>query len=69
MTYKIHKTPARYNIYGKDTYRVLYKAKTPIKYCSESWELAIDKMFDTLEEAEKSLEQIMKPRDKVIYDI
>jgi hypothetical protein len=69
MTYKISKTPARYNITGKDTYRVLYKAKTPVKYCSESWESATDNCFYSLEDAEACLEQIKKARDKVIYDI
>lgn len=69
MTYKVHKTPARYNVTGKDTYRVLYKTKTPIKWCSESWESAIDEEFYNLEDAEKALAEIKKPRDKVIYDI
>lgn len=69
MTYKIAKTPARYNITGKDTYRVLYKAETPVKYCSESWEGAIDEAFYNLEDAEKALAEIKKPRDKVIYDV
>lgn len=69
MTYKVYKTPAKYNVTGKDTYSILYKAKTPIKYCSESWLRAIDEWFYTLEDAEKALEEIKKPRDKVIYDI
>ena len=69
MTYKVYKTPAKYNITGKDTYSILYKAKTPIKYCSESWLRAIDQYFYNLEDAKKALAEIKKPRDKVIYNI
>lgn len=69
MTYKISKTPARYNIHKVDTYRILYKAKTPVKFCSESWESAIDKFFYSLEDAEKALQGIKKPKDKVILDV
>ena len=69
MVYKISKTPARYNIHKVDTYRVLYKAKTPVKFCSESWECAIEECFYSLEDAENALQEIKKPRDKVIFDI
>ena len=69
MTYKIHKTPAKYNVTGKDTYSILKKAKTPVKYCTESWERAIDKSFYNLEDVEKALREIKKPKDKVIYDV
>lgn len=69
MTYKIYKTPARYNIHGVDTYSILKKAKTPVKYCTESWERAIDKVFYNLEDVEKALGEIKKQKDKVIYEV
>lgn len=69
MLYKILKTPARYNIHKVDTYRVLYKAKAPVAFCSESWESAIDECFYSLEEAETALKEIKKPRDKVIMEV
>jgi hypothetical protein len=69
MTYKIYKTPAKYNVTGKDTYSILYKAKTPIKWCTECWLRAVDELFYTLDEAEKALAEIKKPRDRIIYEV
>lgn len=69
MTYKVYKTPARYSVTGKDRYSILIKAKTPVKYCSESWDRAIDQSFDSLEDVEKALAEIKKPKDKVIYEV
>lgn len=69
MVYMISKTPKRYNVEGKDTYRVLKKLKTPLKGFNESWDKVeeINTNFDTLEEAEKALNKIRKKGDKVIY--
>ena len=69
MEYMISKTPKRYNVKGKDTYRVLKKLKTPLKGFNESWDKVeeIDISFDTLEEAENALSKIMKKSDKVTY--
>ena len=53
--YMIHKTEARYNIHGVDTYRILKKADKPIAGFSNSWILASDKLFFTQEDAEKEL--------------
>ena len=69
MEYAITKTPKRYNVTGKDTYRVLKKLKTPLKGFNETWEIVeeIDISFDTLEEAENALSKIKKKGDKVTY--
>lgn len=54
--YKIHKTEAKYNIHGVDTWRVLYKAEP--RFGIETWLLASDKLFYTEEDAKKELKQL-----------
>lgn len=58
--YEIRITEAKYNIHKVDTWRIVYKAK-PI-YGIENWELATDKLFYSLEEAEEELQRIKEGR-------
>ena len=59
--YKIHKTPAKHNTHKVDTYRIMYNTgKTYHKGIGniEHWNLASDKLFFNLEDAEKELKKI-----------
>lgn len=62
--YKVHKTEARYNIHGVDTWRVVYRAEpTPLQKSvgiKESWVLASDKICYSLQEAEEELARLKK---------
>lgn len=64
MKYRIFCTEKRYNIKGKDTYRVLYLAPKEEWIFGETWLSAIDKSFDTLEEAEAALKELKKNKKK-----
>ena len=58
--YKIHHTPARYSVDGKDHWSVLYLSGVREifgKRC-EQWDRAIDKSFETEDEAKENLRNL-----------
>ena len=63
MQYKIHKTPARYNVHGVDTYRILRKANTTYVQGIgniENWDSAEDKFYYNEQDAQKALNELLK---------
>lgn len=58
--YKIMCTDAKSSIDGKDHYSIMKRIPPIADFISESWERAINKTFDTEEEAENALKELMK---------
>lgn len=64
--YKIHHTPARYSVDGRDHWSILYLSGVVMifgKSC-EQWLRAIDKSFNTEEEAKQALKDLKKVEGK-----
>lgn len=53
-------TDAKSSIDGKDHYSIMKRIPPIADFISESWERAINKTFDTEEEAENALKELMK---------